>query len=293
MSYKIPIEEEDFLKAMSVASTTENDEEKESAKKKLYEELDSIGAVSNNDSGFEKLDYTPKTDEEIAELATNLTEEKYSKELQNYLDSYNDSEEKTQAQKETVKNSGESEKTSVENNYDTSKKEAENQALKRGLGRSSVIMNVLDNYDESKNTQLAAIEKNLNESLAAIDKELLSLESEKKTAMNNLELEKSVELAKKISDLKDERDAKTAEVTEFNNNVTEKILKYGNNAAEISESDKKNINIKKSKAILNYYSGFSAKDAFEDFAKDSSFKDYLGDYYSQLYQLLKAKAQNS
>ena len=293
MSYSIPIEEKDFLAAMSVAATATGDEEDK--KKKLYKELDKIIAdkESTGNTTFKKLEYTPPSDEEITEKATNLSDSEFNTALQKYLDSYAKNAEKTAAEKESTLKASESEKENVTENYEASKKASENQALKRGLGRSTVIMNLLQNYDESKNKQLKDIESSLNENIADIDKELTTLEAEKQRTMNNMELEKSVAIAEKISKLKAERDEKVAEVTKFNNDVNEKIIKYGDETSVLSDEEQKTIDLEKAKKVLEYYSGYTAKEAFEDFSADKTLKDYLGDYYSEFYQLLKAKAQNS
>ena len=299
MSYSIPLEEKDFLKAMSFANTSTNEEEDK--KKKLYEQLDEIISKKTedenaNNNGFKKIEYSPFSDDEIKEIAKNIYDSKYSNELQKYLEDYKEKSEKTALQKEELSKKSEIDNANINKNYEASKTNSENQALKRGLGRSSVIMNLLQQYEENKNSKLSENAKSLNDSIQEIDKQLLELEDEKTSTKNNLEMEKSIEIAKKITDLKKERDDKIQEVTDFNNGVNEKILKYSSDKSSsdlTDEKQQKNNNIEKAKTILSYYNNFTAKEAFEDFSNDTNFKNYLGEYYNEFYQLLKAKAQNS
>lgn len=297
----ISIDESAFLKAIfgaaPISSTSDSDKSGEKKKEKkigdkssLYSELDkTVVSAPAQESAFNKIEYTPMTDEEIESKANDLNDKIFGQKLQNYLDSYALKQQSTEAKKENA------EKASLESAqktaavYDSSKKQAEEQALKRGLGRSSVIMGVLEKYDSQKNTQLSDVQRGLSESLSAIDGELLALESEKQKYIDNLEIDKAVAAAEKVETLKKERESKLAEVTKFNNDVTEKQLKYGESAAAAGSASMETL-MQRGNTIIDFYNGVPAGEAFEDFVEDERFKEYLGNAYQYFYQKLKVAA---
>lgn len=322
-NYTLPTEK-DFLSLQAQAPVTSS---QAGGKSKLLDQLKEIenkyGAGANTSNGsiydanfadlnFEKMQYNGKTDKEIEDFVKASLASKQAKEIQNFNESvlslYNSLENK----KTGVTEQAAADKADIEKIYEQRKTQAEKDALKRGLARSSVVLGKIEQFDSGKISDILKVNEGLSKTIAQIDGDIAALELKKEDALRNFDLEHAAEIVNKISELAAERDKKQAEALKYNNELALKEAEYNNGLEQFNskkaaddydrlvktltaDANAKN-QLSQAKtteivqAVRSYYDGFAdPKEAFDDFMSDSSMKGYLGNYYSTMYSYLKSK----
>ena len=172
---------------------------------KSKEKKPDLESLFPTNSGLKEIDYKSKTDEEIYNLAKCEIEKNKNKDILNLNENYKNT---LKTFDECKNNADENLKDSyakLKNVYSDLKKNAESNALKRGLQRSSIIMNQIDNLDNSHMLSVGEVQKAYNDTISTIDLEIGKLENDKESAFEQLDLKYANDLNQKISDLKDER----------------------------------------------------------------------------------------
>ncbi len=175
---------------------------------------------------LQKVEFEEKTDDELSELAKNSLASKYNTKKQSTNDSFEKQIDNLLKQSEENKKQAESQKESVNEIFDNSIKETENQALKRGLARSSVIIGQVANLEGSRANELANILKDINDNLTYTENKISELENEKERALDDLDIEYAMELNEKIQSVKDDYNKQKQQAIEFNNNVEKLEAEY-------------------------------------------------------------------
>ena len=325
MSYKISVNLEDFLKNLKAlkekynnivsdkngtdnnaasADTTETDKDNLKSQideiTKAYEKSNYRTYDGYKVPVYKKTDYSAMTDDEIKEYAKNLLEEKQNKEVNDYIAKTDSLKTGYEDDKKNAAETAEKQKGNLVSEYDAAKQSAENQALKRGLGRSSVITKQLENYDNSKISDLKSVDSDLSEKISETDEKIDSLEKEKTEALDNYKISQAAELQTEIDNLKTANDKKVAEAEKYNNELAEKESESMNSLKEkgIDTDEKYSDEYKKAasdkvKAILNYYGTMSAADALKalDGDKKELFGDLPDEYFYYVKKTLKDKTK--
>lgn len=215
--------------------------------------------------------------------------------------------------KQNQTRSTEESKKYIESLYDARKEEASNEALKRGLGRSSIIINQIEAFDKGKIDEYIALDKELTSSISSISDKLNNLNVEKESALKNYDIAYAVSVDEKIKKLTEELTKKQQDVIKYNNEIAEKEAKYNDGIIE-KNNDVANKNLSNSlniakfieeygvgglnqlkvsekyDTIMNYLNGLSKEDALNDIqAKGDFYKDQLGDKYYQILALLNKR----
>ena len=127
-----------------------------------------------------------------------------------------------QSNKESLKENYNTAVQNVAQSYDLVREKASNDALNRGLQRSSIVINKLDAFNQDEINTYNALNKELTDSLNEIDFELNSLEAQQELALNDFDITYAVKLNNKIASLKQELLDKQMEITKYNNQIAEK-----------------------------------------------------------------------
>lgn len=277
------------------------------------EEEPDLEALFPVESGYEKVDYTPATDEELVHLAESEINSKKSGDILDLDSVYNDAvaavgEEAQSAEKKLSDTLGDL--TAV---YDQLRKDAENSATERGLARSSVLTSAQDELADAQSAATADAEEEYKGQIAALDAELVRLSEERESALGQMELEYAAELEGRIAELKSERDAEAKKYAEYNNKIAEMDREYAlereENIAdyleekekeklereeEIREQEKlygytgeKQLNYAKRYEIAyEFYSSLSPDIAAAALEASPNMRYYLGNYYDKLLDTL-------
>ena len=275
------------------------DEKKD--KRKLIKELQALDdTLTGKDAGlketpdFTKKTYEGMTDEEIEKSARAQAEyEREAAEME--LDRDTKEREQTLLQKENeAKEQEQARIRALEEAYGEAKKSAENEALRRGLARSSIALEQQQEYEQGKIKDVYAVREQTLKALSSLSQELSTLREEKARAVASLDLKLAADVSAKIDALKKERDSRLEEVLEYNNTLAEKAADYENDRAQTDLAYRKyydstqaqtgpastKVREQKIQAAIAYYDAMDKKDAFSELLSDEEIKAALGSAYT-------------
>ena len=203
-----------------------------------------------------------------------------------------------EAEIEAIKESAEDEKKSINEIYDEYKVNVENDAIKRGLARSSVALLQMDNVESSRAEALSNLAGKLSGDIQKIESEIINLQEELEITLNNLDLELAGKINEKIAEKVEKLEKKRAEAIEFNNKVSEMEVEYGQkrfqNLDEIQKmeeelkakyegvalQDKTN---QKLELAFNYFKTMDKREALKVIINSPELASALGNGYYDLY----------
>lgn len=192
--------------------------------------------LPENDIQFNKKENFEFSDESIKKDAEAELHDYKTKSESAINQMRDDKEKELLASKDSVEKNYNNAKNETENYYNTIKENASNDALKRGLARSSIIINQLDAFNNKELETFNTLNTELTNSLNEIDFQLNSLESKQNQALADFDIEYAVKLNKKISDLKKEYTSLQNDVIKYNNQITETENNYKIKYAELEKT---------------------------------------------------------
>lgn len=250
-------------------------------------------------------DYIAPSREEVEQKAKNSLE---SYKNQN-INSINESFAKQSAQiEEDIKNTKTTSlkaKDEIKNTYNQVKENASNDAIKRGLARSSIIVNTLSNYDNKMLNDLEVLASKTNEELAGLDTQKNTLELQKANALNDFNIEYAVKLQSQIDSINSDIAKAQEAALKYNNEIAELeakwakeqnqenydrqadllelINKYGTYALDYAKQNEKYVIAKK------YFADMDKQTAIQELKNNSEYKTNLGTAnYNKLIEELSA-----
>ena len=240
---KINITEEQINTAskQKTSNTTDSEEYK-----KLLQELDNIAKkyefpLKEREPLDTKINLERKT-------FTDVSDDELKKQVEDSLTNYkqtneNKINENALKQKQTLvdeiesaKQNAKSTKETTSAYYDNAKQSAENDALKRGLSRSSIIVNTLSAFDQDRINKLTQIDKKLTEEIEGINDQINLLNLEKEKALEDFNIEYASKLNTKLAELKSDLQARKDEVTEYNNKIAQIEKEYEKDAMQTNSN---------------------------------------------------------
>ncbi len=233
----------------------------------------------SNSLNLTKLDDVSVNEDEITKLAKDSLQDYYTTNInsinsknKNAIENLNNS---IETQKENVKNL----KNSVNNTIEEVKQDASNDALKRGLARSSIIINKLNAFDNAKIAEYNKIDKELTNSVNKINDEINALNKEKEDALSDFNITYASKINEKINALNKELQEKQTQITKYNNEIAQIEAKYEKDKASFNNDlDQQDFNnyVKLSNFIANY--GINSLNTI----KNSEKYEYALDYFNSL-----------
>lgn len=270
------------------------------------------------DLGLEKVEYTPETDEQIADRVNSEAAYGKAEDTNKINEKYGDSADKLNTAAEEAKQTLRESYANLEKLYSELKKEAAADTLKRGMARSSVAAGRQSRLDAAHLAAAGEAESGYNAAVAAINTELDRLGAERESALNALDLKYAAQIDERMAQLKQERDETAQKYAKYNNSVAEKEQKYAvqrqediakflrgqeeerlKREEEIREYEKKygysgekqqNF-AKRYDLAYDFYTSLSPDIAAEALAASPNMRYYLGNYYDKLMDTLKGTSQ--
>lgn len=175
-------------------------------------------------------------------------------------------------------------KKSLSDSYAVAKENAANEAIKRGIARSSIISEQLADFDADNVKGNAAIDYAAENAISKINDEIESLSDKLSDALADLDTETAVKINERIRELKTERQKRSDEVIDYNNKIAEKkaalkeqLIKKGQTEQEENSDQYAQAYSEKLSALYDYYRSFG-EDAKTAIAADKNFiVKYIGD----------------
>ena len=208
-----------------------------------------------NNLSLTKLENINMDKDEISELAKDSLREYYKTNVDSINSKNNNLIENLQKSIETQTNNANNQKNNIDTTIQKVKQDASNDALKRGLSRSSIVINKLNAFDNAKIEEYNKIDKELTNSVNNINNQINELKKEKEDALSEFNITYASKLNEKINSLNKELQEKQAEITKYNNEIAQIEAKYEkdrvNTNNEIEQKDLENY-IKLSNFVTNY-----------------------------------------
>ena len=282
-----------------------------------FEELEKIDEFYRNKAGadeglgLKELDEPTDTREDIEKRVMASADAKYDKLKKAEQEKFDESVRASEKSKSQAQDNFAASESKINSYYDASVTVAENQALKRGLARSSIIIGQLDGIEKSRASELSSSAANLAKTLSDIDANLNSLEAKRNSALESLDLEYASEVQTEIEKAVSDLNKKKQEVIDFNNKVKQLEGEYGlkkeKQEASIKQAEnefrlKNGMDVDagydeatRTKMIycLEYLNGMKRADALKKLTSDNMFAYYLGNAWLDVYNMQAARPLNS
>ena len=209
----------DLLKAQEKAQ----EREKESAiKDEFLSEFDKLNKSlkgKNENTKLDKLEYTPLSNAEIEKLAKSGVDKKYELKINNLEDALNKAINSITEDNKKVSQDSQVKKAEISKMYEEAGKNVEDNALKRGIARSSIVAEQIKDLDVEKIKDLLLVDDMMANSLKDNAQKISFLQDEYKNAVKNLNVEKVLEIDDNIRQLTKEQEDKIEEVLKYNNTI--------------------------------------------------------------------------
>lgn len=306
--YKYTFSDEDSEKLKEKTSISNNLLEK-------FKDVDKKYSISEREYqspslNLEKMTYEKPTQEEVNKQAENSLKEYKDKSLSSINDEYQTKLEKIDTKISEQKASTENEKQELEQLYGSLKKNASDEAVKRGLARSSIIVNQLEAFDRDMLDNYMKLDKEFKTAFSDLQAERDLLEVQKDNALSSFDISYAIKLEEKINSINDEIAKKEETVLKYNNDIAEKEAEYYAEQEELKKKlereDREDVQdfiefITKEGAVAyedliakeKYENAYSILkdiptiDAINELKNNSEYRKQLGRYYDKLLSILE------
>lgn len=171
---------------------------------------------------LEETEYTPKSDAELENAARTELEE-YKRTGENAVRDKSAAQEQTlRDRRDGYEKNRDAELAALEQKYDAAVKSVNNDAIKRGLARSSVATAALGNVESEYLKRNADIASGYGKKISELDAEISAVDGKLRTALDDFNLSYAARLNTRLNELKAEREQKIDSVTKYNNDVRER-----------------------------------------------------------------------
>ena len=245
---------------------------------------------------YEYKEYDAPTDEEIAKTAESSLSDYRAESIAAIEKAAEEGRQADKEARERAQESAERTAESIDSDYEEASKSLNDDALKRGLARSSIAVNRTADLSSARAEAMASLAVASEQERLRLDSELAALENERTRALDAFDIAYAARVTEKINELTAERTAREEEVLEYNNKLREQEKKDAEDRAELiadlreqaleaSENDGVNAeqgegaNKAKYTAIHAYLSTLSRERAKEAVREDALIRNSLTDYY--------------
>lgn len=271
--------------------------------KNIYETYQRKDYIDAPDSlGLETKTVQEKNDEDFLNEAKNSLDQKYKTKTKQTSDTFEEKINTAMKKRDEETEKYKSNKQEIDEIYSQSKTNTENQALKRGLARSSIVINQLASIENSKAQELTNLLNDYTKSLEEKELNIEDLTNQKENALKELDIEYALELDEKIADLKNDYEKEKNEVIEFNNQVKKLEAEYQLKLDNEKQDKQTHLNklekdygVDVTQSIISekqfeylkaYFDSFDKEYSIALFLNNKEFKDLLKNNYQKMYQYL-------
>ena len=208
--------------------TAKNLEELES----IFQEVDNKYNKDNSSTKLQgelnlsRLDNIEKSSDEITQLAKDSLKDYYTSNVNNINSTKKSEIQDLENSLKTQTQNANLLKESVNKNTEEVKQQASNDALKRGLARSSIVINQLNAFDNAKLEEYNKIDKELTNSVNLINAEIANLNTQLEKALQEFDITYASKLNQEINNRTQELAEKQAEITKYNNEIAQIEAEY-------------------------------------------------------------------
>lgn len=290
-------------------SFTNEDTEKITEKTKNYSDLlqnfkkvDEKYNFTPNDLTLERKTFEGKTDDEVKDEAQRSLKEYKDTGIADIEKSYSDKKTALDENIHDTKTQGESKKQETVDLYSSLKDDAKQDAVKRGLARSSIVINVLDAFNQNMIDEYNKINEEISSKIQNLTTQKTLLDEQKQNALNSFDISYALKLSNKIDEINEKLSEQQQKVIEYNNQIAEKEAEYKSKQTDkaltyakyIQSYGKDGINVlkqdEKFTLAKNYLDGLTKEEALSELENNKVFASELGpSNYTKLKVFIEGK----
>lgn len=290
---------DDLLGAFSDIETNFRD-----VKDSDYYPLDAFKDAIPDSLNLEKMEIPEIDEEEIRKEAEGNANKEYEAQKLKLTENYENKKQSQNEKIDNLKSESEAKNVSINKLYDDYKVSEENDAIKRGLARSSVALLQMDNIEAGRAEALSQEAESLSSNINNIESQILSLQKTLESSLENLDLELAEKVNYEIEKNVKALEQKQQEAIKFNNNVeklqNEYKLKVANSDKTVSAIEKHlqkeyqgakyaDMTNRKMDMALSYFNTMNKTDALREIISSPELATALGDKYYELYYYFMRK----
>lgn len=300
--YQYIIDDNTTNKAKDTTSKTKSILDKFSDVDKKY----TVGNKIDSKLSLQKIDYKAPSQDEVLTKAQNSLNDYKNNSIDSINNKYNLQNSQIDKSINDLKTNQKEQKSTIENIYSNAKENASNDAIKRGLARSSIIVNKLNDFDNKMINDLEVLSNETSNKINSLNTQKNTLELEKSNALKSFDIEYALKLQDKINSINEDIAKNEESATKYNNQIAELEAKWNkeiekeNYDREMDMADfiaKNSIltvnNIKRNEKYgiaKEYFNQLDKQTAIAELESNSAYKENLGDtLYAQLLRELKEK----
>ncbi|MGN0795895.1 MAG: hypothetical protein ACI4MT_02935 [Christensenellales bacterium] len=276
------------------------------------EEDKDIDELFPTESGLKTVEYTAASDEELSDRAKNSLLGDYNDKKNKINSETNEKLDNLGVKLSETKQKEQTELNELKKKIEDAFSGVKTNAIKRGITRSSIFQNDLNDVNESGRQTEDEVTKKYRIAVDSLDAQIENLKETRENALNNLDVKYASDVKEKLADLTKERDAIVKKYEEYNNKIIEKqnryalerekaindYLKEKQEQQELTEEyekengysgDKRDNYEQRYKIAFDYYNALSSDIALDALNASPSMKYYLGIYYDKLKDALSSK----
>ena len=249
---------------------------------------------------LQRLEYTPKTDEELEAHARVLLAPEQQREIDNYLADLRAQLEQLSLKKLLVEDNAEKEIEQVEKLFNESVEKIQKQAIKSGLINSSIVVDKTTQLESDKNLRIADIVAKKNKEIVEISITENTLNAKLNQGADIFSVVHEKDVNKKVLELIESREKTVQEVFKYNNGLDEKEQRYANTIKQVNSSLKirflaitageftKDQLVDMGyysdviRCVTGYYDTLEPITAYQDISAEKKLAIYLDDYYQNI-----------
>ena len=284
---KFKITEKDFEKLTAPTEPSTADEEESEKKKKLKEDLlgfqeEYESSQSRTYSGIEipnvvEKEYVAPTKEETETKVTQTVTPLYDAKMQTVKDENEFEQRQKEDDIDLIYQRAKESLGEIDKSYAKSKESLSDEAIKRGLARSSIVASQLADLEKAKLGAQTEILNKRDSDVGKKDQEINDLKVKLYNKFAELNGEKAIDIATRMDELFKEYAAKQEETLKYNNELRQnradmiaEAMSKGLDLSEQNSEEYKKMIVDKTKSMYSYYYSFG-KGASEEMQKDKDF----------------------
>ena len=175
---------------------------------------------------LERLKFEGKDETKIAEEAKNSLKAFEDTSKQTIESNYQQQKQAVEEDLENLQQNTQEGKNALRGAFEKAKKDASDDAIKRGLARSSIIANKLSSFDSQMLNQFAKMEQDYLSATQKLTAQKNLLEVQRQNALGSFDIAYAVKLTEKINAITQNLSEKEKEVLEYNNKMEQLEKEY-------------------------------------------------------------------
>lgn len=264
-----------------------------------FQEVDKQFSYDNDPISLERKTFTKPSEDQIKDKAEKSLYDYKTAEIKSIENDFDTKNSNIDSKIEQAKTSAQEKKEETKNMYQTLKQNASNDALKRGLSRSSIVINILDAFDAGMIDEINKINAEISNKMETLNNQKTLLTQQRQNALDTFDIAYAVKLSNKIDEINKELNSEEQKVLEYNNQIAQKeadyeakrqqnsmdyaefVEKYGENALNSLKQGKKY------ELAKEYLMGLGKNEALSELNSNKTFNAELGaNYFNKLKVLI-------